>query len=66
MGVTVICRLNVSMSNSFLSLLFSDRNWRRSNASLIRQLTKTTSHVETKHEPCPLPSEPEGRDLFER
>ncbi|KAH7017972.1 uncharacterized protein B0I36DRAFT_335108 [Microdochium trichocladiopsis] len=51
---------------SFLSLLFSDGRWRKSNAGLLRELTKASGEPEATHKPCSLPSATEGSSLVER
>ncbi|SPO04147.1 related to PPR1 - transcription factor regulating pyrimidine pathway [Cephalotrichum gorgonifer] len=49
---------------SFLSLLFSDADWRKSNADLPRELAKTAEPPEITIQPCSLPSRQMTEHLF--
>ncbi|KAL2203791.1 hypothetical protein CC79DRAFT_1277412 [Sarocladium strictum] len=51
---------------SFLSMLFSDGRWRKSNAALLRELTKAAGQPEVTQKPCSLPSASEGSSLVDQ
>ncbi|KAH7324540.1 fungal-specific transcription factor domain-containing protein [Stachybotrys elegans] len=53
-------------ARSFLSMLFSDGRWRKSNAGLLRELIKAAGQPEASQKPCSLPSASEGSSLVER
>lgn len=54
------------LAPSFLSLLFSDANWRRSNATLLRELANETRPPEVPVQPCALPSRRTAEELFRK
>lgn len=51
--------------SSFISLLFSDAEWRRSNADLLKSLNQASQPPEKAVEPCALPSGSVVQELFE-
>ncbi|KAI1393109.1 fungal-specific transcription factor domain-containing protein [Hypoxylon trugodes] len=50
---------------SFMTLLFTDAEWRKSNAALLRQLADATRAAEPAAEPNQLPSLEDARYLFD-
>lgn len=55
-----------SLVLSFVSLLFSDVEWRRSNADLLKSLTQPPQTPEQSVEPCSLPSSAVAKELFDK
>ncbi|KAL6918594.1 hypothetical protein FSST1_010089 [Fusarium sambucinum] len=53
-------------SISFIAHLFSDANWRRSHASLLRTLADAPTVGDVSIAPCSLPSAAETQMLFEK
>ncbi|KAG8353797.1 hypothetical protein FVEN_g8217 [Fusarium venenatum] len=53
-------------SISFIAHLFSDANWRRSHASLLRTLADAPAVGEVSITPCSLPSAAETQMLFDK
>lgn len=51
---------------SFIAHLFSDANWRKSHASLLRTLADAPGVGEVSIAPCALPSAAETQMLFEK
>ncbi|KAH6689063.1 hypothetical protein F5X68DRAFT_268272 [Plectosphaerella plurivora] len=51
---------------SFISLLFTDADWRRTNADLLRSLARTPRGQDRPVDACSLPSSSVVKSLFER
>ena len=50
---------------SFMTLLFSDPEWRKNNAAILRTLAGATRAAEPVVEPRPLPPVEDARSLFD-